>query len=60
ESAPTIVVLLSIRVDRILGAFIAVLVDEATMRLLLQEKHQASEQLAQQQAVAFQRQLDAL
>ncbi|GJU25681.1 ty3-gypsy retrotransposon protein [Tanacetum coccineum] len=59
ECAPIIVVLLSIRVDRIIGAFIAVLMDEATMRLLLQE-HQASEQLAQQQAVAFQRQLDAL
>ncbi|GKA22011.1 hypothetical protein Tco_0707973 [Tanacetum coccineum] len=34
--------------------------DEATMRLLLQEQHHASEQLAQQQALAFQRQLDAL
>nr|GEY41620.1 hypothetical protein [Tanacetum cinerariifolium] len=34
--------------------------DEATMRLLLQEQHQASEQLVQHQAVEFQRQLDAL
>ncbi|GJX42083.1 ty3-gypsy retrotransposon protein [Tanacetum coccineum] len=60
ECAPTIVVLLSIRVDCIIGAFIAVLMDEATMRLLLQEQHQASEQLAQQHVVTFKRQLDAL
>nr|GEX74556.1 Ty3/gypsy retrotransposon protein [Tanacetum cinerariifolium] len=49
-----------IRIDRIIGAFIVVLMDEATMRLLLQEQHQGSEQLAQQQVVAFQRKLDAL
>jgi hypothetical protein len=69
ESAPTIVVLLSIQVGYIIGAFIAFInfivqfgqhMEEHTVRAWLKEQQDGAETLAQQQAVAFQLQFDAL
>ncbi|GKC77463.1 ty3-gypsy retrotransposon protein [Tanacetum coccineum] len=60
ELASAIVVLLSIRVGRIIGAFIASLMDENTVRLWLKEQQDAAEKLAQEQAAAFQAQIKAL
>ena len=53
-------VLLSIRVGRIIGAFIVILMEENTVRLWLKEQQDAAEKLAQEQAAAFQRQFEAL
>ncbi|GJY91282.1 hypothetical protein Tco_0506478 [Tanacetum coccineum] len=47
ELASAIVVLLSIRVSRIIGAFIASLMDENIVRLWLKEQRDAAEKLAQ-------------
>ena len=41
-------VLLSIRVGRIIGAFIVVLMEENTVRLWLKEQQDAAEKLAQE------------
>ncbi|GJZ02819.1 hypothetical protein Tco_0520780, partial [Tanacetum coccineum] len=54
------IMLLSIRVGRIIGAFIASLMDENTVRLWLKEQRDAAEKLAQDQAAAFQAQIESL
>ncbi|GJX85257.1 ty3-gypsy retrotransposon protein [Tanacetum coccineum] len=60
ELASAIVVLLSIRVRRIIGAFIASLMDENIVRLWLKEQRDAVEKLAQEQAAPFQTQIEPL
>nr|GEX98688.1 prolyl oligopeptidase family protein [Tanacetum cinerariifolium] len=59
ELASAIVVLLSIRVGRIIGAFIS-LMDDNTIRLWLTGQQDAAKRLAQHQAAAFQTQIEAL